>query len=354
MEEILRFVQVLVDKGRGYAVDGDVYYAIAADLGYGKLSKRGREDLLAGARVDINERKRDAADFVLWKSAKPGEPAWESPWGPGRPGWHIECSAMAAKYLGETFDIHGGGYDLIFPHHENEIAQSEACFGKPMARYWMHNGFITVNQEKMSKSQGNFFLIREILDTFSPQVVRCYLLATHYRSQLDFDYEKLEVASKGLNRLKTAARLARETLQSADENPGKKEAAALKEKIRKAREAFEIAMDDDFNTALAMAALFDLARDLNAHAGGASKAVLEEGLQTLGALGGILGLELDSPHSAGDERGLEDALMDLIIRLRQTARGKKDFETADAIREGLKERGILLEDTPQGAKWRRL
>ena len=197
MQDIIDFVKSLEDKGLAYQLEGDVYYSVSKFKDYGKLSKRNREDLLDGARVGVDSRKRDAADFALWKKAKPGEPSWESPWGKGRPGWHIECSAMSNKYLGESFDIHGGGFDLIFPHHENEIAQSEGRFGKTMARYWVHNGFITINHEKMSKSLGNFFLLREILEKFSGQVIRFYLLSVHYRSPLDFDDEKLSVAEKG-------------------------------------------------------------------------------------------------------------------------------------------------------------
>jgi cysteinyl-tRNA synthetase len=365
MDDIIRFIQVLVNKNRAYEVEGDVYYSIAGDPDYGKLSKRNRDDLLAGARVDIDERKKDAADFALWKSAKPGEPFWESPWGKGRPGWHIECSAMAAKYLGESFDIHGGGHDLIFPHHENEIAQSEACFEKPMARYWMHNGFITINQEKMSKSLGNFFLVREITDKFPPQVIRFYLLSTHYRSQLDFDDEKLTVASKGLDRLKTAARLAKETLSRSTARPAASAAPCpspdpaaetLETAAQTAQSQFEAAMDDDFNTALAIAALFDLARELNGASADTdrSKAALSFGLFTLLALVDVLGLDIEESARADARDHLADTLMDFIIQLRQGARSNKDYKTADAIRDGLKERGVLLEDTPQGAQWRRL
>lgn len=365
MDDIIRFIQILTDKNRAYEVEGDVYYSIAGDPEYGKLSKRSRDDLMAGARVDIDERKRDAADFALWKSAKPGEPSWDSPWGKGRPGWHIECSAMAAKYLGESFDIHGGGHDLIFPHHENEIAQSEACFEKPMARYWMHNGFITVNQEKMSKSLGNFFLVREITDKFHPQIVRFYLLSTHYRSQLDFDDEKLTVAAKGLDRLKTAVRLAKEALSRpsapapadrADSGTPPEPSGApnvLETAIQTAQAQFEAAMDDDFNTALAIAALFDLARELNGAPADAAGA-LDAGLRALLAMAEILGLDLDENTPAGAEDRLADTLMEFIIQLRQDARARKDYQTSDIIRDGLKERGVLLEDTPQGAQWRRL
>jgi cysteinyl-tRNA synthetase len=365
MNDIIRFIQILTEKKSAYAVDGDVYYSIASDPEYGKLSKRSRDDLLAGARVDIDERKRDAADFALWKSAKPGEPSWDSPWGKGRPGWHIECSTMAAKYLGESFDIHGGGHDLIFPHHENEIAQSEACFGKPMARYWMHNGFITVNQEKMSKSLGNFFLVREITDKFPAQIIRFYLLSTHYRSQLDFDDEKLTVASKGLERLRTAVRLAKEALERPASSPADAAVldastapAVLDAAVRAAQTQFEAAMDDDFNTALAIAALFDLARDLNGASGDAVQVrpALESGLRALLAMADILGLELESEGNAAAGAGdqLADTLMKFIIQLREDARARKDYKAADALRDGLKERGVLLEDTPQGAQWRRL
>ncbi|MDR0469072.1 MAG: cysteine--tRNA ligase, partial [Peptococcaceae bacterium] len=280
MPEIIAFVEDLIQKGMAYPIEGDVYYAIGRFPDYGKLSKRSREDLLDGARVDVDPRKENPGDFALWKTAKPGEPFWESPWGPGRPGWHIECSAMSHKYLGESFDIHGGGADLIFPHHENEIAQSEGRFGRPMATYWVHNGFITINHEKMSKSLGNFFLLREVLELFPGQVIRFFLLSVHYRSPLDFDDEQLTVAQRGLERLKNAARNAAAFIEESKranggdagfdtpddrEAPDEQAAAFLKE-VAERKKQFEGAMNDDFNTALAIAALFDLARAMNAFA----------------------------------------------------------------------------------------
>lgn len=375
MQEIIDFVKALEDKGLAYELEGDVYYSVAKFKDYGKLSKRNREDLLDGARVGVDERKRDAADFALWKKAKPGEPSWDSPWGKGRPGWHIECSAMSHKYLGESFDIHGGGFDLIFPHHENEIAQSEGRFEKPMARYWVHNGFITINQEKMSKSLGNFFLLREILEKFPGQVVRFYLLSVHYRSPLDFDDEKLAIAQKGLERLKTAARLAREVLTAegkAGGVAGSKEAAAFQKEIAAGKTKFEEAMDDDFNTALAIAALFDMARSLNSYGnGGAAKEELAGGLDCFLELAGVLGLKLE--ESDGEDAALNqalaglltelgstssaeegaEALMKRLLTLRQESRKAKEFAKADQIRDGLKALGIVVEDSAQGSRWRR-
>ena len=269
---IIELVQALVEKGYAYESEGDVYFEVSKFTDYGKLSKRDLNDLQAGARVEVAEQKRHPADFALWKKAKAGEPSWSSPWGEGRPGWHIECSAMSHEYLGETFDIHAGGMDLIFPHHENEIAQSEACHGSQMARYWLHNGFITINQEKMSKSLGNFFLLRDILQKFPGAVVRFYLLSTHYRSPLDFDDQKLAAAQKGLERLQTTNRLLKEAWKNNVLEEGKSgtksEQQILAEgeltgewldyKIR-----FMEAMNDDFNTALAIAVLFELAHAIN-------------------------------------------------------------------------------------------
>jgi cysteinyl-tRNA synthetase len=357
MSDIIEFIGKLIDKGVAYAVDGDVYFAVSCFGEYGKLSKRNLEDLQAGARVEVDERKLNPADFALWKKAKPGEPWWDSPWGPGRPGWHIECSAMSHKYLGESFDIHGGGFDLIFPHHENEIAQSEALFGVPMARYWMHNGFITVNEEKMSKSLGNFFLVRDITAKFSPQVVRFYLLSTHYRSPLDFDDGKLEIAGKGLERLQTAYRLFKEYKSTATTGIERKtEAENYIQEVKGLHKRFLEAMNDDFNTALAIAVLFDLARAMNGFMskgieGNEAYKALMESAQIYEEMAKVLGIELESAVEQKDS-GLVDGLMDLIIKVRQEARAKKDFATADAIRQGLKEIGIILEDTPQGVRWR--
>ncbi|MDR1069925.1 MAG: cysteine--tRNA ligase [Gracilibacteraceae bacterium] len=355
--EMLDIIRVLIEKGLAYAAEGDVYYAVDRFAGYGKLSGRTPDDMTAGARVDPNPRKRGPMDFALWKKAKEGEPFWPSPWGEGRPGWHIECSAMALKYLGPSFDIHGGGGDLIFPHHENEIAQTEGYLdGKAMARYWMHNAFITVDQEKMSKSEGNFFLVRDLLKKWSGDVVRFYLLGTHYRSPLDFDEEKLVMAAKGLERLKTAWRLAEEaalrpvaakTELSAAAGPSFGEAAAA------ARRAFTEAMDDDFNSAQAYAALFDLARDINTAvaAGDAHPAALREAAAALRELAAVLGLVIAPEEAARADGEKFAALMALIIDIRAAARAKKDWPTADMIRDRLKEAGLVIEDTPQGARW---
>jgi len=384
MPEIIAFVDALIDKGKAYEIDGDVYYSVAAFGSYGKLSKRSREDLLDGARVDVDQRKRDPADFALWKSSKPGEPAWDSPWGKGRPGWHIECSAMSHKYLGESFDIHGGGADLIFPHHENEIAQSEGRFGREMAKYWMHNGFITVNREKMSKSLGNFFLVREILEQFDGQVMRFYLLSAHYKSPLDFDDEKLTMAQRSLERLKNSVRAALAVVEAAASKPestsvsaDSESVIAFKDEIDKAKAAFMAAMSDDFNTALAIAALFDMARAINTYIASENQSVqaLGQAAGQLTELSGVLGIELpDGSDSLGeddtllaplgklaDELGIipldgwsVEAIMDALITLRQRFRSEKDYAGADRIRDELKALGLMIEDTTQGVRWRRV
>ncbi len=269
MDEIIEMIATLEKKGYAYAVDGDVYYSVEKFNGYGKLSGRNLEDMKAGARVDVDERKHHAMDFALWKSAKPGEPAWDSPWGKGRPGWHIECSAMSLKYLGNSFDFHGGGSDLIFPHHENEIAQSEAyCCGEhgevcaPFVRYWLHNGFITVNEEKMSKSLGNFFLVLDILEHYKPEVLRFFIVSTHYRSPLDFSDERLTEAARSLGRLEVAADACAEVAKLAN-GAGGEAADTLLNAAREAKANFDAAMDDDFNTALAISYLFALAKEIN-------------------------------------------------------------------------------------------
>ncbi|MFZ5942507.1 MAG: cysteine--tRNA ligase [Bacillota bacterium] len=348
MDEIIDFVRRLIDKGYAYAIDGDVYFSVRKFADYGKLSGRSVDDLLSGARVEVDQRKNDPLDFALWKKAKPEEPAWDSPWGKGRPGWHIECSAMSCKYLGEEFDIHGGGYDLVFPHHENEIAQTEALLDAPMAKYWLHNGFITINQEKMSKSLGNFFLLREILDKFDPMVVRFYLLATHYRSPLDFDDEKLQVAQKGLERLKNAYLQLERNVKTVNSGKGER----LIEASQKAREDFNEAMNDDFNTALAVAALFELAREVNTYVKEVDldKIALEQAKEVFDQLLEVLGISF--AVKGLDDDKVVNSLMELIIELRQKARKEKDFGTADKIRDRLKEAGIILEDSPQGTSWK--
>lgn len=352
MQEIIDFVQKIIDAGYGYVIDGDVYFSVRKYKEYGKLSGRNLDDMQAGARVDVDSRKQDPMDFALWKSAKPGEPAWDSPWGKGRPGWHIECSAMSCKYLGEQFDIHGGGQDLIFPHHENEIAQTECVTGKPMANYWLHNGFITINSEKMSKSLGNFFLLRDILDKFDPETVRFYLLSVQYRSPLDFDDEKLQVAQKGLERLKNCYAAMQNGLKAAaaEETDGD---ALLLQKIAAVEEAFQDAMNDDFNTALASAALFDAAREINTYLkqDALNKAALQKAADTYTALLNIMGLDFNAADNAND--GLVDDLMNLLIDLRKQARADKNYAMADQIRNQLNEIGVILEDTKQGTTWKR-
>ena len=350
IKEIIELVQNIITKGHAYVSGGDVYFDVRSFPEYGELSGRNIDDLKSGARISSGDEKKDPLDFALWKAAKPGEPAWDSPWGPGRPGWHIECSTMSLKYLGDTFDIHGGGADLIFPHHENEMAQSKAGTEGDFARYWMHNGFITVNEEKMSKSLGNFFLLRDVLAKFSGDVVRYYLLATHYRSPIDFSDDKLEVAKKSLERIRNSWYL----LKDAE----KKQITAEKDNqiidtFNKLREDFIAAMDDDFNTALAFGVVFEFCHELNAYLQNnqdISAFVLESADKLFQDFDFVLGMIIPKEKEAA---GLEDDLMNLILKIRKEARVKKDWATADAIRDGLNDLGIVVEDTPQGARWKK-
>jgi len=339
--KILEVIQGLVDKGYAYRTpDGSVYFRVTKDEDYGKLSHRTLDSMLAGARVEVGEQKENPMDFALWKASKPGEPAWDSPWGKGRPGWHIECTAMSIKFLGDQIDIHGGGQDLIFPHHENEIAQSESFTGKvPFVRYWMHNGFLQIGQEKMSKSLGNFLTIKEVLAKHSPDAIRVFILSSHYRSPLSFTWEGLEGAEKGVERLARATHR---------ENPGNASGKALD--AAPYIQSFREAMDDDFNTAKAMGILFDLARDINQAADSGSDISAAAGLlQELG--GGVMGLRLQPVEGSA---GSADAapFIELLIQTRFNLRQAKQYQMADEIRKKLSDLGILLEDTPKGTTWR--
>ncbi|GMR08341.1 MAG: cysteine--tRNA ligase [Gammaproteobacteria bacterium] len=349
MEDILSMIQSLMDKEFAYQADnGDVYYAVSKFDGYGKLSGRDIEDERAGARVEVDEAKRDPLDFVLWKTAKPGEPSWDSPWGAGRPGWHIECSAMSTCCLGNTFDIHGGGLDLKFPHHENEIAQSEAATGQPFVKLWMHNGFVEINQEKMSKSLDNFFTVREVLKIYRPEEIRYFILASHYRSPLNYADENLDQARASLARLYTALR-GLPADSKADDN-------ICQGYIQR----FNAAMDDDFNTPEAIAVLFDIARSINryrdneVHVAGQLAALLKQ-------LGGLLGLLQDdaddylkAPVLQGvADDGLSDDEIEAMILARNQARAEKNWAEADRLRDELQERGIVLEDAASDTSWRR-
>ena len=344
MDEIIEMVKTLQDKGYAYEVNGNVYFEVRSFKGYGKLSGRDLDDLKSGARVDVDDEKKDPLDFALWKKAKPDEPSWDSPWGKGRPGWHIECSAMSLKYIGPTFDIHGGGYDLIFPHHENEIAQSEGYTGHPFANYWLHNGFITVNEEKMSKSVGNFFLVREVLEKFSGRVVRFFLLGTHYRSPLDFSDAKLREDEKALMKLQnTWNRLKAASLAE----PAEQE--SLWDAYRK---KLEDAMDDDFNTALAIGLLFDLAKEINkALDTGKDQALLSARTLFKDFAIDILGIVEEEQEEKKLDDALAAGLMELLLSIRKTAKKDKNFELADQIRDGLKPLGISIKDTREGAVW---
>lgn len=358
MADIIAMVQKLIDKGYAYALEnGDVFYSVEKFQGYGKLSGRKLSDMQAGARIEVDERKHHPMDFALWKSAKPGEPSWDSPWGKGRPGWHIECSTMSLKYLGEKFDFHGGGSDLIFPHHENEIAQSQACIGDDhsFAQYWLHNGFITIHNEKMSKSKNNFFTVEDILKEYPGEVVRFFILQTHYRSPLDFSDDRLKEAQTSLSRLQTTQGYIEELAKK--QGAGEATAAELAKKAEELRAAFDEAMDDDFNTALAISQLFALSKEINIYyqdvtAGKAFDAENFAKVKTVwDAMAGIIGLFEQQEEAADD--GLTEKLMELIISIRQDARKNKNWAIADKIRDDLKVAGIALEDTKNGVRWKK-
>ena len=343
--DMIALIRRLIEKGMAYEVDGDVYFDTSAFPEYGKLSGQNLEELEAGARVEVEEGKRNPMDFALWKAQKPGEPAWDSPWGKGRPGWHIECSVMAMKYLGETIDIHAGGQDLIFPHHENEIAQSETVTGKPFARYWMHNGYININNQKMSKSLGNFFTVREILERFDGEVVRFFMLSAHYRNPINFSEDMLKQAQSALERLYNCKANLLHAMENAPTNELSKEEGDFVQKLAEFKGRFEEAMDDDINTADALAAIFDMVRDINSQLNPhSSKQFAEKAYALLDELTGVLGLLRKDPRQELDPE------IKALIEKRQQARKAKNWALADQIRDELKSRGIILEDTPQGVR----
>lgn len=346
IDEIINIIQTLVDKGFAYPVEnGDVYFSPKKFDEYGKLSHQPLEDLEAGARINIGELKKEPMDFALWKGAKPGEPYWESPWGKGRPGWHIECSAMAGRYLGKTIDIHCGGQDLIFPHHENEIAQSECCNGVPFANYWMHNGYINVDNVKMSKSLGNFFTVRDVAEKYGYEPIRYLMISSQYRSPINYSVDIIEQCKAALQRLYTCRdSLDFELANAGDSVP--ENAAEIKKQLDSRREQFIEAMDDDLNTADGIAAVFELVKDINVNVlNSNSKELIEYATALFDELTGVLGLVYNRNNNNLDSE------IEKLIELRTKARKEKNWAEADRIRDELKAQGIVLEDTPQGVKW---
>ena len=372
MGEMIALIGVLVEKGNAYAVDGDVYFAVNSFSQYGCLSGRNLEEMMAGARVEINDKKKNPLDFVLWKKSKEGEPFWESPWGKGRPGWHIECSAMSRKYLGETFDIHGGGEDLVFPHHENEIAQSQAATGKPLANYWMHNGFVKINAEKMSKSLGNIFPVREILKIYHPEVLRLFMLQSHYRSPVDYSESSLAEARSGLVRCYTTLQLLKENMVKQGNSTAvanEKNLAKQQEyisKLKDLKEKFNNSLDDDFNTAQALGYVFEAVRLTNnfmateKNLPAEIKAnILDEAKKEFDHFGAVLGVCQDDPDHFFNldreievqKRGLNVGEIENLISERQAARTAKDWTKADAIRKELADLHVVLKDSALTTSW---
>jgi cysteinyl-tRNA synthetase len=358
IDHMIKVIQTLIKKGHAYNIDGDVFFSVDSFEGYGKLSGRRLEDMEAGARVEVDQRKKNPFDFALWKSSKPGEPAWDSPWGAGRPGWHIECSAMSSEYLGQTLDIHGGGKDLIFPHHENEIAQSEAAFGRSFVKYWMHNGFVNIDQEKMSKSLGNFLLISDVLKSYHPESIRLFLLSKQYRSPIDFTENAMAEWNTSLEKIYGLLGRIEKTMDAA--TPAAVETGTYWKR-------FCEAMDDDFNTALGIGILFEAVRNINRLLD-AEKDPLPENIRNdidtarndILKMGKILGILAESPAVYFEKRktegllkeSIDPAAVERLIQARKNARGAKDWETADRIRHQLEEWNIILEDRPEGTIWK--
>ncbi|RMD56656.1 MAG: cysteine--tRNA ligase [Nitrospirae bacterium] len=363
IQDMIDAVKKLIEKKAAYSIDGDVYFDVSSFKDYGKLSKRSRKEMVAGARVEVDRRKRNPEDFALWKASKEDEPSWESPWGYGRPGWHLECSVMSMKYLGESFDIHGGGADLIFPHHENEIAQSETLTGKPFVKYWLHNGFITINREKMSKSLGNFFTIREVLKLYTPEAVRFFILSTHYRSPIEFSDEQLKECEVTLDRFYSTVIRVKDFLKTKNKKTVDKMLEQFSESVGNFWRDFEDAMDDDFNTALALGHIFELIKEINRFLDTkpkteGAKEEVKKALEFIKKAGAILNLFKKTPEEWYIElkeiKGIPLSVSEIEERIkeRSLARAEKKWQRADQIRSELKEKGIILEDRPDGTRWK--